>query len=195
MNFFVMAGRRASMSSKKKGGVQEGPLVKMLERQRFVRACSGIRKDFMKSKFFGHAVDEATAKTKKQHLIQYISYWRRGRVLRKFWGIVPITAQDAKTIYEADHSGMLDDDLLQRPIVGSEGGGGEISSCCGCTIQGFQEEGAKRRRTPGSFAYRRHGHPLLESLESCNDSKKKFLHHLLLIQRWAVGADHHQACQ
>jgi hypothetical protein len=42
---------------------------------------SGIREDFMKSKFFGHALDEATAKTKNQHVIQYISYWRRGRVL------------------------------------------------------------------------------------------------------------------
>jgi hypothetical protein len=30
----------------------------------------------------------------------------------------------------------------QRPIVGSEGGGGEISSCCHCAIQGFREEGA-----------------------------------------------------
>ena len=33
---------------------------------------SGIREDFMKSKFFGHALDEATAKTKNQHVIQYI---------------------------------------------------------------------------------------------------------------------------
>ena len=31
---------------------------------------------------------------------------------------------------------------LQRPIVGSQGGDGEISSCCRCAIQGFQEEGA-----------------------------------------------------
>ena len=46
---------------------------------------SGIREDFMKSRFFGHALDEATAKTKNQHVIQYISYWRRGRVLRKFF--------------------------------------------------------------------------------------------------------------
>jgi hypothetical protein len=35
---------------------------------------SGIREDFMKSKFFGHALDEATAKTKNQHVIQYISF-------------------------------------------------------------------------------------------------------------------------
>jgi hypothetical protein len=35
----------------------------------------GIREDFMKSKFFGHALDEATAKTNNQHVIQYISYW------------------------------------------------------------------------------------------------------------------------
>jgi hypothetical protein len=46
---------------------------------------SGIREDFMKSRFFGHALDEATAKTKNQHVIQYISYWRRGRVLRMFF--------------------------------------------------------------------------------------------------------------
>jgi hypothetical protein len=39
----------------------------------------------------------------------------------------------------------------------------------------------------GSFACKKIGrHPLLESLESRNDSKKKFLHLLLLIQRWAV---------
>ena len=31
----------------------------------------------------------------------------RGRVIRKFWGIVPITAQDAKTIYEADKDSLL----------------------------------------------------------------------------------------
>ena len=40
---------------------------------------------------------------------------------------------------------MPDNDRLQRPcdrpIVGLEGGGGEISSCCRCAIQGFQEEG------------------------------------------------------
>ena len=28
-------------------------------------------------------------------------------MLRKFWGIVPITAQDAKTIYEADKASLL----------------------------------------------------------------------------------------
>jgi hypothetical protein len=39
-------------------------------------------------------------------------------------------------------AGMPDDDLLQQPIVGSEGGGEEISSCCRCAIQGFQEKGA-----------------------------------------------------
>jgi hypothetical protein len=42
--------------------------------------------------------------------------------------------------------------LLQRPIVASEGGGGEISSSCRCEIQGFQEEGAvqnlSRQPTP-----------------------------------------------
>jgi hypothetical protein len=55
--------------------------------------------------------------------------------------------------------------------------------------------GLGRRRTLGSFAFTRIGRrPLLESLESRNDSKKKFLHLLLLMQRWAVGADHHQAC-
>jgi hypothetical protein len=48
---------------------------------------SGIREDFMKSKFFGHALDEATAKAKKQHVIQYISYWRHGRVFWQFWGM------------------------------------------------------------------------------------------------------------
>ena len=37
---------------------------------------------------------------------------------------------------------MHDDDLFQRPIVGSQGGGGEISSFSRCAIQGFQEEGA-----------------------------------------------------
>ena len=44
MNFFVMARRRASMSSKKKGGVQEGPLVKMLERQRVKQAAADAAK-------------------------------------------------------------------------------------------------------------------------------------------------------
>jgi len=48
---------------------------------------------------------------------------------------------------------LPDDDLLQRPIVASEGGSGEISSCCRCEIQGFQEEGAVhlfcRQTTPG----------------------------------------------
>jgi hypothetical protein len=39
-------------------------------------------------------------------------------------------------------TGMPDDDVLQRPIVACEGGGGEISSCCRCEIQGFQDEGA-----------------------------------------------------
>ena len=28
-------------------------------------------------------------------------------MLRKFWGIVPITAQDAKIIYEADKDSLL----------------------------------------------------------------------------------------
>jgi hypothetical protein len=31
---------------------------------------SGISEDFKKSKFHGHALDESTAKTKKQHAIQ-----------------------------------------------------------------------------------------------------------------------------
>ena len=66
------------------------------ENARASEVRSGIREDFMKSKFFGHALDEATTKTKKQHVIQYISYWRCGRVLRKFCGIVPLTAQDAR---------------------------------------------------------------------------------------------------
>jgi hypothetical protein len=87
---------------------------------------SGIRQDFMKSKFFGHALDEATAKTKNQHVIQYISYWRRGRVLRKFWGIVPITAQDAKTIYKADKDSLLyltdgDEVVLHKGHMGMGG--------------------------------------------------------------------------
>ena len=94
---------------------------------------SGIREDFMKSKFFGHALDEATAKTKKQHVIQYISYWRRGRVLRKFWGIVPITAQDAKTIYEADKASLLyltdgDEVVLHKGHMGMGGDGASVIS-------------------------------------------------------------------
>jgi hypothetical protein len=94
---------------------------------------SGIREDFMKSKFFGHALDEATAKTKNQHVIQYISYWRRGRVLRKFWGIVPITAQDAKTIYEADKASLLyltdgDEVVLHKGHMGMGGDGASVIS-------------------------------------------------------------------
>jgi hypothetical protein len=93
---------------------------------------AGIREDFMKSKFFGHALDEATAKTKNQHVIQYISYWRRGRVLRKFWGIVPITAQDAKTIYEADKDSLLyltdgDEVVLHKGHMGMGRDGAVIS--------------------------------------------------------------------
>ena len=65
---------------------------------------SGIREDFMKSKFFGHALDEATAKTKNQHVIQYISYWRRGRVLRKFW------AFDKKGLHAGKFSVKYKDD-------------------------------------------------------------------------------------
>jgi hypothetical protein len=94
---------------------------------------SGIREDFMKSKFFGHALDEATAKTKNQHVIQYISYWRRGRVVRKFWGIVPITAQDAKTIYEADKASLLyltdrDEVVLHKGHMGMGGDGASLIS-------------------------------------------------------------------
>jgi hypothetical protein len=55
-------------------------------------------------------------------------------------------------------TGMPDDDLLQRPIVASEGGGGEISPCCRCEIQGFQEEGAVqnlwRQTTPACVCVR-----------------------------------------
>jgi hypothetical protein len=40
-------------------------------------------------------------------------------------------------------TGMPDDDLLQRPIVASEGGGGEISPCCRCEIQGFSRRGCR----------------------------------------------------
>jgi hypothetical protein len=49
---------------------------------------SVIREDFMKRKFFDHALDEPTAKTKNQYVIQYISYWRHECVLRRFCGIV-----------------------------------------------------------------------------------------------------------
>ena len=59
----------------------------------------------MKSKFFGHALWQLQ-RPRKQHVIQYIVYWRPGRVLWKFWGIVPITAQDAKTFYEADQDSL-----------------------------------------------------------------------------------------
>jgi hypothetical protein len=41
--------------------------------------------------------------------------------------------------YSMGDSLLHDDDLLQRPIVGSEGGGGEISSCYSCAIQWFHE--------------------------------------------------------
>ena len=41
---------------------------------------SGIREDFMKSKFFGHTLNEATAKTKNQHVIQYMSGWEVGGI-------------------------------------------------------------------------------------------------------------------
>jgi hypothetical protein len=87
----------------------------------------------MKSKFFGHALDEATAKTKNQHVIQYISYWSRGRVILKFWGIVPITAQDAKTIYEADKDSLLyltngDEVVLHKGHMGMGGDGVSVIS-------------------------------------------------------------------
>ena len=45
--------------------------------------------------FFGHDIDEATDKSHTQHLIQYISYWWKGKVERRFWNIVPIDVQDA----------------------------------------------------------------------------------------------------
>jgi hypothetical protein len=49
-------------------------------------------------------------------------------------------------------TGMPDDDLLQRPIVASEGGGGEISPCCRCEIQGFQEGDKRPQRASASKA-------------------------------------------
>jgi hypothetical protein len=66
-------------------------------------------------------------------VIQYISYWRRGRVLRKFWGIVPITAQDAKTIYEADKASLLyltdgDEVVLHKGHMGMGGDGTSVIS-------------------------------------------------------------------
>jgi hypothetical protein len=63
-------------------------------------------------------------------VIQYISYWSRGRVLWKFWGIVPITvklaAQDAKTIYESDKDSLLyltdgDEVVLHKGHMGMGG--------------------------------------------------------------------------
>jgi hypothetical protein len=65
---------------------------------------SGIREDFMKSKFFGHALDEATAKTKNQHVIQYISYWRRG------WEVGVIKAFDKKGPHAGKFSVKYKDD-------------------------------------------------------------------------------------
>jgi hypothetical protein len=66
-------------------------------------------------------------------MIQYISYWRRERVLRKFWGIVPITAQDAKKIYEADKDSLLyltdgDEVVLHKGHMGMGGDGASVIS-------------------------------------------------------------------
>jgi hypothetical protein len=37
-------------------------------------------------------------------------------VVRKFWGIVPITAQDAKTIYEADKDSKGQPQAQNEPL-------------------------------------------------------------------------------
>jgi hypothetical protein len=63
-----------------------------------------------------------------------------------------------------------------------------VVTACLCTLSihhstsCFDTFGPGRRRTLGSFDYIRRGrYPLLESLESRNDSKKKFLHLLLRV--------------
>ena len=94
---------------------------------------AGIKEDFKKSKFHSHVLDEATARTKKQHLIQYISYWKGGRVIRLYWNIVPIKAQDAKTVYEADKSSLLpltdgDEKVLHKGNMGVGGDGASVIS-------------------------------------------------------------------
>ena len=52
-------------------------------------------------------------------------------MLRKFWGIVPITAQDAKTIYEADKASLLyltdrDEVVLHKGHMGMGGDGASV---------------------------------------------------------------------
>lgn len=54
-------------------------------------------------------------------------------MLRKFWGIVPITAQDAKTIYEADKASLLyltdrDEVVLHKGHMGMGGDGASVIS-------------------------------------------------------------------
>jgi hypothetical protein len=60
-----------------------------------LRPADWERKKLSCSRFFGHDIREATDKSHTQHLIQYISYWSKGKVERRVWNIVAIDAQDA----------------------------------------------------------------------------------------------------
>ena len=73
--------------------------------------CATLRdwekKKFSCSRFLGHAIDETTDKSHTQHLIQYISYWWKGKLESRFWNIVPIDAQDARSIFDSDVESLL----------------------------------------------------------------------------------------
>jgi hypothetical protein len=86
---------------------------------------------FTSSRFSAHAIDEATDKSHTQHLIQYISYWWKGEVRRRFWNIVPIEGQDAESIFCADVDSLLrlvegDKLLLYKKMVGLGSDGASV---------------------------------------------------------------------
>jgi hypothetical protein len=72
-------------------------------------------------------------------------------VLRKFWGIVPITAQDAKTIYEADKDSLLyptdgDEVVLHKGHMGMGGVGASVISGGSTGVGARYKENNIRRR-------------------------------------------------
>ncbi len=50
--------------------------------------------------FLGHDIDEVTDKSRTHYLIQYITYWWKGKDERPFWNIVIIDTQDACWNYD-----------------------------------------------------------------------------------------------
>ncbi len=59
------------------------------------------------SRVFGHAIDEATDKSKQQHLAQCVAYIDNGRVCFEFANILGLPAQDAETIFNVDKNALI----------------------------------------------------------------------------------------